>query len=225
MIDRIVFLGDSDISRWPPSLYPSIHEAAGVDRDTRCVNIAKGGAVMSDMQSQLKTLRDNGHEEQDETSTIFVACAGENDISSGQSIYKIQKLFTSFLEELFRPNNKSSISTDMHQQSKILLIFLGPKFEPWLTEDFANRKRYTKLSNALQGTIRKNQEPYTQHIVYVDCLTMFCTAESKDVPGAIHGGRAIPDRAYFDSDELHLSNEGYVMWRDIIQEKIQRSNT
>eukprot|EP00984_Skeletonema_dohrnii_P023173 scaffold12250_cov150-Skeletonema_dohrnii-CCMP3373.AAC.3 len=44
---------------------------------------------------------------------------------------------------------------------------------------------------------------------------MFCTAETKAVPGAVHGGRAVPDRSYFDSDELHLNNEGYNVWRAI----------
>jgi lysophospholipase L1-like esterase len=216
MMVRIVFLGDSDISRWPPSLYPTIKEAGGEDCVIRCVNIAQGGAVISDMQTQLKTWRDG--DDEDETNTLFVACAGENDVSSGQSIDKIQKAFTSFLEELFRPNSSSK---QMHQQSQNL-IFLGPKFEPWLTEDYASRKQYTKLSSALERTIRKNQEPYSQNIVYVDCLTKFCTAESKGVPGAVLGGRAMPDRTYFDSDELHLSDEGYKVWREIITEKIQR---
>ena len=213
LVDRIVFLGDSDISRWPSSFYPSIQEATGKDCDIRCVNIAKGGAVISDMQNQLKTLRDDGSEEEDEANTVFVACAGENDISSVQPIDMIQKAFASFLEELFG-------SKRTHQQSKHL-IFFGPKFEPWLTEDFASHKQYTKMSNALQRTIRKIQEPYKENIVYVDCLTMFCTAETKAVPGAVHGGRAVPDRSYFDSDELHLNNEGYKVWRVIVKEKIE----
>ena len=55
----------------------------------------------------------------------------------------------------------------------------------------------------------------------VDCLTMFCTSETKAVPGAVHGGRAIPDRRYFDSDELHLNNLGYDIWKEILDEKIQ----
>lgn len=212
MFDRFVFLGDSDISRWPPSLYPSIQKGTGEDYDIRCVNIAKGGAVISDMQSQLKTLRDCD-EDVDNSNTLFVACAGENDISSGQSIDMIQKAFTSFLEELFGSQHI------IHQQRKHL-IFFGPKFEPWLTEDYASRKQYAKLSNALQRTIRKIQESYKENIVYVDCLTMFCTAETKDVPGAVHGGRAIPNRNYFDSDELHLNDEGYKVWRDILKEKV-----
>ncbi|KAL7435200.1 hypothetical protein ACHAXM_004502 [Skeletonema potamos] len=215
MIDRIVFLGDSDISRWPPSLYPTIKEVAGKDCDIRCINIAQGGAVISDMQTQLKAFRDGDEEE--ESNTLFVACAGENDLSSGQPFDEVQKAFTFFLEELFRPNSSRK---QMHQQNQNL-IFFGPKFEPWLTEDYASRKQYTKLSNVLQRIIRKNQEPYSQNIVYVDCLTIFCTSESKDVPGAVYGGRALPDPTYFDSDELHLSDEGYKLWREIIKEKIQ----
>ena len=49
---------------------------------------------------------------------------------------------------------------------------------------------------------------------------MFCTTESKDVPGALHGGRASPDRTYFDPDGLHLSVEGYKVWREIVTKQI-----
>mmetsp|Transcript_18725 Transcript_18725/g.30673 ORF Transcript_18725/g.30673 Transcript_18725/m.30673 type:complete len:212 (-) Transcript_18725:194-829(-) len=207
MVDRIILLGDSDVSRWPSSLYPG----------ERCVNIAKGGAVISDMQCQLNDWRDFD-ERDDESNTLFVACAGENDVSSGQPIDRIQTAFASFLVELF--GHKQIIT---QQQSKHL-IFFGPKFEPWLTEDYASRKQYTKLSNALQRTIRKIQVSLKENIVYVDCLTMFCTNETKDIPGAIHGGRALPNRTYFDSDELHLSEQGYKVWRDIVKEEIERIN-
>ena len=214
MIDRIVFLGDSDISRWSESLYPSIKDSSGKECDIRCVNIAKGGASISDMHSQLKDWR-GCDEREDESNTLFVACAGENDVSSGQPIDRIQMSFTSFLEDLFG-------SKPMHQQKSKHFIFFGPKFEPWLTEDYASRKQYTKLSNALQRTIRKSQESFKENIVYVDCLTMFCTNETKDIPGAVHGGRALPNHTYFDSDELHLSEKGYKIWRDILKEEIER---
>ena len=242
-VKRVVFLGDSDISRWPPSIYPSIIQntttaaAAGEDCHLNCVNVARGGAVMSDMLNQLKEWRDssssstssnvvdnntestttNNNNNKDDGITIYIACAGENDISSGQSIDKIQHSFSSFLTELFRPKKQNLISND--GDNTHFLILLGPKLEPWLTNDHTSRKQYTKLSTALQRIIRKS--PDENNIVYVDCLTMFCTTESKDVPGAIHGGRAIPDRQYFDSDELHLSDEGYKVWKEVVDEKIQ----
>jgi lysophospholipase L1-like esterase len=50
-------------------------------------------------------------------------------------------------------------------------------------------------------------------MVFVDCLAMFCTEETSDIPGAIHGGRAMPDIKYFHEDGLHLSEEGYTVWK------------
>jgi lysophospholipase L1-like esterase len=224
---RVVFLGDSDISRWPPSHYPTSvvnNNAAAAATTITCVNLAKGGAVMSDLLTQLKDWREDGNNisvESNNTTLIFVACAGENDVSSGQSIDKIQHSFTSFLEELFRVG-RATDETNIYNKKH--LIFFGPKFEPWLTNDHTSRKQYNKLSTALQRAVRKSSvsSSHSQNIVYVDCLTMFCTSESKDVPGAVHGGRAIPDCRYFDSDELHLNDLGYDIWKEILDEKIQR---
>ena len=228
MTVRVVFLGDSDISRWPPSHYPTSvvnNNAAAATTTITCVNLAKGGAVMLDLLTQLKDWREddtNNSVLQSISTLIFVACAGENDVSSGQSIDKIQHSFTRFIEELFRVNYATGEPNENINNKH--LIFFGPKFEPWLTNDHTSRKQYNKLSTALQRAIRKSSvvsSSDSQNIVYVDCLTMFCTSESKDVPGAVHGGRAIPDRRYFDSDELHLNDLGYDIWKEILGQKIQ----
>ena len=225
---RVVFLGDSDISRWPPSHYPTSvgnnNAAAAAVTAITCVNLAKGGAVMSDLLTQLKEWREDDNNnsvlQSNNNTLIFVACAGENDVSSGQSIDKIQHSFTSFIEELFRVNHATDEPSNINNKH---LIFFGPKFEPWLTNDHTSRKQYNKLSTALQRTIRKSSvsSSHSKNIVYVDCLTMFCTSATKAVPGAVHGGRAIPDRRYFDSDELHLNDLGYDIWKEILDEKIQ----
>ncbi len=178
---------------------------------------------MSDLLTQLKDWREDDNNisvESNNNTLIFVACAGENDVSSGQSIDKIQHSLTRFIEELFRVNH----ATDEPNINNKHLIFFGPKIEPWLTNDHTSRKQYNKLSTALQRAIRKSSvvsSSYSQNVVYVDCLTMFCTSESKDVPGAVHGGRAIPDRRYFDPDELHLNDLGYDIWKEILGQKIQ----
>lgn len=216
MAVRVVFLGDSDISRWPPSHYPS-------SATITCVNFAKGGAVMLDLLTQLKDWRedDNNNSVQSNSTVIFVACAGENDVSSGKSIDKIQHSFTRFIEELFHANHATDDEQNINNKH---LVFFGPKLEPWLTHDHTNRKQYNKLATALQRAIRKSSvssSSYSPNIMYIDCFTMFCTSESKDVPGAVHGGRAIPDRRYFDSDELHLNDLGYEIWKEILDEKIQ----
>lgn len=217
----LVLLGDSDISRWPPSLYPSIQKDTVEDCYYLVRNFARGGAVMADLLSQLQEWRDSNDVGNTLESNIvlFVVCAGENDVSSGQSIDKIQKTFSSFLEKLFCPNlNSGQINT---QSSNERLLFLGPKFEPWLSKDYSSRKQYAKLSSAFHRTIRKHPGSHSQNIVYVDCLTMFCTSESKDVPGAVHGGRAMPDPTFFDSDGLHLSDDGYELWKVIIEKDIR----
>jgi lysophospholipase L1-like esterase len=84
----------------------------------------------------------------------------------------------------------------------------------------SSRKQYTKLSNSLQRTIRKHQGFTTSRMVFVDCLTMFCTSQTSNVPGAVHGGRAIPDEKYFDDDRLHLSEDGYRVWKKIVEEEL-----
>eukprot|EP00543_Licmophora_paradoxa_P014920 CAMPEP_0202467924 /NCGR_PEP_ID=MMETSP1360-20130828/73677_1 /ASSEMBLY_ACC=CAM_ASM_000848 /TAXON_ID=515479 /ORGANISM="Licmophora paradoxa, Strain CCMP2313" /LENGTH=57 /DNA_ID=CAMNT_0049092645 /DNA_START=160 /DNA_END=333 /DNA_ORIENTATION=- len=48
---------------------------------------------------------------------------------------------------------------------------------------------------------------------------MFC-GDSANVPGAVLGGRAIPESKYFSDDLLHLSKEGYTIWKGIVEEKV-----
>jgi hypothetical protein len=103
---------------------------------------------MADLLSQLQEWRDSNDVGNTLESNIvlFVVCAGENDVSSGQSIDKIQKTFSSFLEKLFCPNlNSGQINT---QSSNERLLFLGPKFEPW-------QARYTELYESILGRIVK----------------------------------------------------------------------
>jgi hypothetical protein len=53
-------------------------------------------------------------------------------------------------------------------------------------------------------------------ITYLDCLTMFC-GESGQFPGAVLGGKAIPEKMLFDYDQLHLSREGYQIWKGVVE--------
>jgi lysophospholipase L1-like esterase len=101
------------------------------------------------------------------------------------------------------------------------MIFFGPKFEPWMTDDNSSRKKYVKLNNGFQRAIRKHRA--FDRIIYVDCLTLFCTKETASEPGAVYGGRAIPDIQYFDSDGLHLNDAGYSVWKQIVAVKIAES--
>lgn len=195
----VVLLGDSDISRWPPSLYPS----------SVVSNLGQSGAIISNLlpqlQQWLKDMPKNDTTSLDKIN-IFVACAGENDIGSGRSVDGLLETFRTFIDELPNPNS--------------YLLFLGPKFEPWLSKDFPSRKQYTKLSDALQRSIRNHPRFSTKQIIFIDCLTMFCTKETSDVPGAVHGGKALPDTQFFNPDGLHLSEEGYGIWKHLIEDEI-----
>ena len=55
---------------------------------------------------------------------------------------------------------------------------------------------------------------------YLDCLTLFCGATAH-LPGALLGGKAQADPTYFDCDQLHLSEAGYQLWKDYVEEAIQ----
>ena len=57
-----------------------------------------------------------------------------------------------------------------------------------------------------------------QKLKFIDCLTLFC-GETKDVPGALYGGKAVADDKYFKDDGLHLNDEGYKLWKDLLEKE------
>ena len=91
------------------------------------------------------------------------------------------------------------------------LVFFGPKFEPWLQDHPTSRKVYVKLSKSMRRACDRHL--HREDIKFIDCLTMFC-GDSATVPGAVLGGKAVPVKDFFDSDGLHLSDAGYLVWRD-----------
>jgi lysophospholipase L1-like esterase len=208
MIQKIVLLGDSDVSRWPSSLLPSIPSAAVF------MHYAKSGACLVDLLQQIAKHDQWEIQSGDRTNSLFVCCAGENDIGSGRTMEQMLGTFGAVLDALFTANNP-----DQRLQSR--MIFFGPKFEPWMTDDNSSRKKYVKLNNGFQRAIRKHRA--FDRIIYVDCLTLFCTKETASEPGAVYGGRAIPDIQYFDSDGLHLNDAGYSVWKQIVAVKIAES--
>jgi len=212
----IVLLGDSDISRWPPSLYPECRNV-----HTSVINYGQSGAILSDLLLQLQKWR---IERQDmynscDVTNVFVVCAGENDLGLRRSIDSLLDTLRSFLDELF-PN--SQLQQIQQSTPKSYLLFLGPKFEPWLTDDISNRKQYVKLSNALNRTIHKHPGFCNNQMIFIDCVTMFCTRETSSIPGAVYGGKALPKTEYFDRDGLHLSEEGYRIWKGTIETELNR---
>jgi lysophospholipase L1-like esterase len=150
---------------------------------------------------------------------FLVVCAGENDIGSGVPLNKSNEAMESLLK-IF-----SSV-TNTTKWLRVHLIFLGPKLEPWLQDDQESRKAYIQMSRSFarickqyNANINSNSDQAStqgiRKIHYLDCLTLFCEGASE--PGALSGGRAIPQVKYFDNDQLHLSNEGYRRWKESVE--------
>jgi len=193
----LLFVGDSDIARWPPELLPNLD--AEVPPTVSGHNGATLQEIIPHVEKALQTLG---------TATdtvVLVACAGENDIGSGVSLEDILSAFDELLRTFF--GNAVGIS-------RRRLIFLGPKIEPWLKDDPASRKQYVKLSLRLRSSCSNHERAH--EIQFVDCLTMFC-GETANVPGATLGRKARADPIYFENDELHLNRQGYQVWQEVVE--------
>jgi lysophospholipase L1-like esterase len=190
---HVALVGDSDIEHWPDAFSLSI-EGATVSK--KGFSGATLGQIVKHAEASL--LGNN------EAAIIFlVVCAGENDIGEGLSLAKSQRAFERLLDIAFN--------------YQVRLIFLGPKFEPWLQDDPDARKQYVRMSLAFARCCMDH--PMTQYITFVDCLTTFC-GESGQQPGAVLGGKAVAEQRYFQSDQLHLSNDGYRIWKEVVEDCI-----
>ena len=50
---------------------------------------------------------------------------------------------------------------------------------------------------------------------------MFC-GETATLPGAVMGGRAQADPKFFRNDGLHLNEEGYRIWKQIVEQELEK---
>jgi lysophospholipase L1-like esterase len=193
---HIALVGDSDIDHWPDAYFPSIEGATVSSK-------GDSGATLDQIVKHTEaSLSEHG------AGLLFlVACAGENDIGEGISLAKSERAFERLLEIIFnRPAPEN-----------IRLIFLGPKFEPWLQDDPDARKQYIRMSLAFARCCKDHA--MSQSISFIDCLAMFC-GESGRQPGAVHGGKAVAEQRYFQSDQLHLSNDGYRKWKQVVEDSV-----
>jgi lysophospholipase L1-like esterase len=185
---QLTMLGDSDIARWPPHLYPQCPTLSEVKVD------GYSGATMQDILSKFLPANTSD--------AILVVCAGENDIGSGIEIDHTLRSFDTLLQ---------NVGSYRH------ILVLGPKFEPWLNDDAKSRKQYFKLHKGLQrrcdGKI---------NVTYLDCLTMFCGSTSALLKGATLGGQAKADPQFFADDELHLNDNGYDVWKVLIENELSK---
>jgi lysophospholipase L1-like esterase len=195
---HVALVGDSDIAHWPDTFLPSIEEA------TISIKGYNGATLDQIVKHAEASVLENG------AGLLFlVACAGENDIGEGISLAKSERAFERLLEITFnRPAPEN-----------IQLIFLGPKFEPWLQDDPDARKKYIRMSLAFARCCTDHL--MSQSISFIDCLTMFC-GESGQQPGAVLGGKAVAEQRYFQSDQLHLGNDGYQIWKEVVEDCIQQ---
>lgn len=50
-----------------------------------------------------------------------------------------------------------------------------------------------------------------ERVVFVDCLVLFCDRA---------GTTPTANRKFFDADELHLSKEGYRIWKQVVEREL-----
>lgn len=152
--------------------------------------------------------------------TLFVVfCAGENDIGEGLSLDKSVHSLWQLLDVVF--DDQYRFQSQDTGKTKMALIFLGPKFEPWLDDDPSSKQDYVNMSRAFERRIKEHQKELDNSesedkVHFVDCLTMFC-GESAKMPGARIGGRARAEEEYFAADRLHLSRSGYQVWKEKVE--------
>jgi lysophospholipase L1-like esterase len=182
---RILLVGDSDIERWPKELLPR-----GEDN---CSVWGCGGATLHNVAAQVEEIAENA----DSARTIWVICAGENDIGNNAPLFESQAALVRLLDRIVQGH----------------VIFLGPKLEPWLQDSNTSRKRYIQMSRAFQRLAASREA-----VSFVDCLLMFCSLTTANLPGGLFKAR--PDPSLFDHDQLHLSRAGYIVWRSVVEDTI-----
>ena len=202
------------------------------------VKRGKSGATLNEIIPELKVVFEEQRRERQQDSQdqhqrhIIVACAGENDIANGLSLDSSTTALEDFLDIILEESNNQC---DNINSNEYHVIFLGPKFEPWLDDDGCSsyKKLYGKMSRNFERICTNHPMNQNQNntatttdtttrtsIHYIDCITMFCTKETCNMPGAILGGKAKANYKYFQSDKLHLSQYGYKIWKKTIEDTI-----
>lgn len=200
----LLFLGDSDIARWPADLLPSIQ---GVDAEIITFHQANDGALLSELPDQMvKSFSSMLSTKITFTDIIVISCAGENDLS----YFPVDVIIESF-QKLIRTIFQTSA-----QSFRTRFIFLGPKIEPWLCDDIDARILYFRLSHRLKQVCSYTSE----EIYYVDCLSMFCDNNIQK-PSVLRSDISA-NQIYFNDDKLHLNLVGYSLWRNVLNDLLSK---
>ncbi|KAG7351073.1 GDSL-like lipase/acylhydrolase family protein [Nitzschia inconspicua] len=225
----LLLVGDSDIERWPEKFYPCLQgvgASAAVDSHGNSFFSLSGhsgatlGQVLIHVRDALEDAR--GAADRKSPTIILVVCAGENDIGMGVSLETTKVNFSALLDLVFSDQTVAGSGGDLTH-----FIFLGPKFEPWMEYDndsVGMKQAYAKLDRAfhrLCDEYAKRHENLSSNIHYIDCLDMFC-GDTSNLPGARTGGRAVAKEEFFCSDQLHLSDDGYAVWKETVERIIKK---
>ena len=250
----LAFIGDSDISRWPKELLPEpafppkllSHHHDHIHVHVSTFHRATSGAMMKHLPKQIKKIKQDMNSRGPFDATVFICCAGENDVSNDTPVDSIMESFQESVDAIF----SSPIPTSCSKRPN--LVFLGPKLEPWMTTNETDaRKAYFLLSERLHASIENKSylakvlERRVQHdhdhdhgrvhdvkdrqdcrvdgysVLYVDSLKLFCCRESSEDLSVVGGG-AIADDRYFEEDGLHLSDEGYKIWKEEVENIVSK---
>ena len=237
-----IFVGDSDISRWPSPEYPFIRNQALLTQnhypEPLIYNYGKSGALLHDVPKQIdraiaklkvlvRTIPDPNadNQPQEQHRVYFIATAGENDLSSGFSVDVVMDSYHKVLDSIFfvKSNKNNTRTNIMPTNMKPSLFFFGPKLEPWLNENGNqdSRKAYYQLSDRMEiastttptiNGIHHNHNKGRENVTFIDSLISFC-GPSADQQGAVLSGKAQAQSEYFHEDGLHLSDKGYRLWK------------
>lgn len=187
----IALVGDSDVARWPI-------EECSFSSSMGVVSISgQSGATLSQIlvPHNLFTLHVD----------VIIVCAGENDMGASIPLWKSEQALRTLLQQLLLVGVQH-------------IFVLGPKLEPWLQDDPETRKKYWQMHLSFQR-ILTTEEPFATHVHYMDSLLLFCTDDdTRNKQGAVY--KATPDPRYFDADQLHLSREGYRVWKELLQQQL-----
>lgn len=245
---NLIFIGDSDIARWPESQLPSISTHPVLQHHNLkqvIFNHSQNGALLANIPSQvqkaLKEVKVSACTGTTSTTNFFIACAGENDLSHGFSVDTVMTSFHNLLETIFATNDSDD---------KLHFIFFGPKLEPWLNDDVEARTSYDQLSERMaidslkysySSSVLMNggdgdcgdcshspietSGPKIRNVTFIDTLTHFC-GETADDMGSVHSTgtcrHAQAQSKFFDEDGLHLSEEGYALWKEELELLLSR---
>ena len=226
---KIALVGDSDIERWEQESQLSENDSSTWNIPIVAIR-GKSGAVLADIVPMAKQIVQQSSASSNldvRSNLIVIACAGENDIGEGIYLDKTIDAMKDFLNAIFFMDSEQHSASAPSVPARRHLIFLGPKFEPWLEDNPSYKKKYAKLSRSLQNVCQEFLKSLTtthnkNTIHFMDCITMFCDKDTANMPGAVLGGKAKADFKYFCADRLHLSPHGYRLWEQEVKKILDR---